>query len=349
MTPRRNFRCRRCLLDAPLVAIAAGASPRSTMIPSVTRLERAKRCRDPMRSQGKRMPSIEADVRETDVEWEKWGAKDPYFGVLTHDRYRSSKMAPEDYLAFFESGHGHVEAVLASCRRYFGEDFNPKRVLDFGCGVGRVLLPFAEVCDSVVGVDVSESMLAEARRNCARFGVTNATLVQADDTLSSVEGHFDLVHSTIVFQHIESNRGLDLISRLVQRVVPGGGVSIHVTYGREAADCHYGQPVPQQAKPAKPRPLYRRALSVVGGLMGARRPRVPEQIPQDGAQADPLMMMYHYDLSRIAYILQAAGANGFAAEFTDHGGELGATLYARVAARSGGTYAKADQPIQTVI
>jgi hypothetical protein len=41
------------------------------------------------------------------------------------------------------------------------------------------------------------------------------------------------------------------------------------------------------------------------------------------------MMMYHYDLSRIAYIFHAAGATGFHAEFTDHGGELGATLYAR--------------------
>src|SRR5690606_14862945 len=140
-----------------------------------------------------------------------WGARDPYFGVLTHDRYRSSRITADDYLAFFESGRGHVEAVLASCRRHFGESFQPQRVLDFGCGVGRVLLPFSEVCDEVVGVDVSESMLAEARRNCARFGVTNATLVRADDTLSAIDGKFDLIHSTIVFQHIESERGLDLI------------------------------------------------------------------------------------------------------------------------------------------
>ncbi len=46
------------------------------------------------------------------------------------------------------------------------------------------------------------------------------------------------------------------------------------------------------------------------------------------------MMMYHYDLSRIAYILHSAGATGFAAELTDHGGELGATLYARVGSRA---------------
>jgi SAM-dependent methyltransferase len=276
------------------------------------------------------MPKAEADVQETDVEWEKWGARDPYFGVLTHDRYRASTISADDYLAFFESGHGHVEAVLASCKRHFGEGFRPRRVLDFGCGVGRVLLPFAELCESVVGVDVSESMLAEARRNCARFGVTNATLVRGDDTLSAVEGQFDLVHSTIVFQHIESERGLDLISRLLELVAPDGVVSIHVTYGRDYGECRYGRPVLQQPEPPRLRPLYRRALSFVVGLVRPGRAPVAEPIAPPDAAADPQMLMYHYDLSRIAYILRSAGATGFVAELTDHGGELGVTLYARV-------------------
>jgi hypothetical protein len=294
------------------------------------------------------MPKAEAHVQETDVEWEKWGARDPYFGVLTHDRYRASTITADDYLEFFESGHGHVEAVLASCRRHFGESFQAQRVLDFGCGVGRVLLPFAELCEAVVGVDVSESMLAEARRNCARFGVTNATFVRADDTLSAVEGQFDLVHSTIVFQHIESDRGLDLIARLVELVAPGGGISIHVTYGRNYGKCRFGRPLPQQPEPPRRRPLYRRALSVVGGLARLGRPSVSEPTAAPDAAADPLMMMYHYDLSRIAYILHSAGATGFVAELTDHGGELGATLYASVGAGAAARRVNADRASSNV-
>src|SRR5690606_29222137 len=58
--------------------------------------------------------------------------------------------------------------------------------------------------------------------------------------------------------------------------------------------------------------------------------------PPDDGTADPLMMMYHYDLSRIAYILHMAGAAGFAAELTDHGGELGATLFARLPSAAAG-------------
>jgi hypothetical protein len=160
--------------------------------------------------------------------------------------------------------------------------------------------------------------------------VTNATLVRADDTLSAVEGQFDLVHSTIVFQHIENERGLDLIARLVKLVAPGGVVSIHVTYGRDHGECHYGKPVPQQPEAQRTRPLYRRALSVIGGLRRRGRSTVPEPSTPPDTAGDPQMMMYQYDLSCIAYILHSAGATGFAAELTDHGGELGATLYARV-------------------
>lgn len=266
-------------------------------------------------------------VHDTDVEWEKWGSRDPYFGVLTHDRFRSTALTAAAYNDFFESGRDYARTVLASCRRHFGIEFDPQRVLDLGCGVGRVLVPFAEMSESVVGTDVSESMLAEARRNCARFGITNAELVRSDDALTDVQGTFDLVHSTIVLQHIESERGLDLIARLVERIAPGGAAAIHVTYGRNYGKCRYGRPIPAPSPPTPTR--YRRMRAMVRDLLLPSRRKEPALAVQTAASADPVMMMYHYDLSRIAYIFHAAGATGFHAEFTDHGGELGATLYAR--------------------
>ena len=270
-------------------------------------------------------------VHDTDAEWEKWGSRDPYFGVLTHDRFRSTALTAAAYNDFFESGRLHVNQVLASCRRHFGIAFDPQRVLDFGCGVGRVLIPFSEVCATVVGTDVSASMLAEARRNCARFGVTNAELLLADDTLRAVEGPFDLVHSSIVLQHIESERGLDLIARLVERIAPGGGAAIHVTYGRDYGRCRYGRPIPDAPEPLPPPGLYRRVRSLVRSVI---RPPVQAAEPPRDTGGDPVMMMYHYDLSRIAYIFHAAGATEFHAEFTDHGGELGVNLFARTGVRN---------------
>jgi SAM-dependent methyltransferase len=271
-------------------------------------------------------------LHETDVEWEKWGARDPYFGVLTDERFRSAVLTESSYNDFFVSGRNHVAATLASCRRYFGEDFRADRVLDFGCGVGRLVVPFAEVCDTVVGTDISESMLAEARRNCARFGVKNVALVRSDDALSHVGGPFDLVHSVIVLQHIESERGLDLIARLVERVAPGGAAAIHVTYGRDYGECRYGCPIPPPPEPPQPPwTLSRRLRAMVRAFVRpAGRMQKPVGVEPPVVAGDPTMMMYRYDLSRIAYILHATGATGFHAEFTDHGGELGVTLFARL-------------------
>jgi SAM-dependent methyltransferase len=43
-------------------------------------------------------------------------------------------------------------------------------VLDLGCGIGRVATALAPRCRSVLGLDVSSGMVAEARRRCAGLG-----------------------------------------------------------------------------------------------------------------------------------------------------------------------------------
>src|SRR4051812_38611679 len=112
----------------------------------------------------------------TDHAWKQWGEKDPYFGVLTADKFRRHNLTAEAKAEFLDSGRGHVEYVLAMLRKHIDPAFAPRRVLDFGCGVGRLVIPFAREADEVVGVDVSEGMLAEARRNCDDAGARNVKL-----------------------------------------------------------------------------------------------------------------------------------------------------------------------------
>ena len=56
-------------------------------------------------------------------------------------------------------------------------------VLEIGCGTGAATVPFAEAVGDhgrVVGVDISEPMLAGARKRIAESGLGNVTLLQAD-------------------------------------------------------------------------------------------------------------------------------------------------------------------------
>ena len=65
------------------------------------------------------------------------------------------------------------------------------RYLDFACGTGRITEVVAPLVREAVGVDLSDSMLAEARRKCP-----GAHFVRADLTSEDVDiGQFDLATS----------------------------------------------------------------------------------------------------------------------------------------------------------
>jgi 2-polyprenyl-3-methyl-5-hydroxy-6-metoxy-1,4-benzoquinol methylase len=160
-------------------------------------------------------------------QWERFGATDPYYGVYSVDAYRQENLDADARRTFFASGEEHVDTVLATVRRLARPDFAPRSVLDHGCGVGRLVVPFAGRAERVVGVDVAPSMLAEARRNCAERGLHNVELVTAD-RLAGLAPEFDLVHSFIVLQHIPQRQGLEVFERLTALVAPGGVGYVHV-------------------------------------------------------------------------------------------------------------------------
>ncbi len=85
-------------------------------------------------------------------------------------------------------------------------------VLDLGCGIGRVAAAMLPRARSVLGLDVSAGMVAEAQRRCPdvrlRFAVTHGR-----DLAGVAEGGFDLV------------LGADCFPYLVQAGLAGGHVA----------------------------------------------------------------------------------------------------------------------------
>jgi SAM-dependent methyltransferase len=206
---------------------------------------------------------------------------------------------------FFESGEPHVHGVLATIRKRIDPAFVPRKVLEFGCGVGRLLIPFAAVAEEVIGLDVSPSMLQEARRNCDERQLRNVRLLQSDDDLSAVTDTFDLIHSCIVFQHIPPHRGRVIFANLLRHLRPGGIGAIHLTYSKTRFAATNGVAPPQSASP-----------------------RVPtSRIPCD---ADPEMQMNPYNMNEILFLTHQRGVHQCHVEFSDHGGELGVFLFFRV-------------------
>lgn len=245
-------------------------------------------------------------MSNSDRAWQKWGDTDPYFAVLTDERFRSG--AIEDNKAeFFSSGSENIDSHLAKAERHFGA-VRRGRALDFGCGVGRLSLPLARSFQQVVGVDIADAMLAEARSNAAAQGVDNVSFVKSDDALSNANGTFDFVITLIVLQHIPIARGLVIIGQLLDRVAPGGVANIHLSIDRNETPI-------QTARywAARNVPGLRHAASFI----------------RHGHKAPPLMQMNSYPLATVLAMFGARGFGSIVVDTEKHGPILTANLIAQ--------------------
>jgi SAM-dependent methyltransferase len=250
----------------------------------------------------------------TDKAWEDWGRLEPYYSVLTNPKFKMAEMDTDSKNLFFDSGRIHVDTVMHDIRQHVVSGFNPNTVLDFGCGVGRLVIPFSRLVREVVGLDVSQTMLQLAQENCSAQGVNNVRLHLSDDSLTVVASQkFDLVHSAIVFQHIPKDRGKLIFQRLLDCVAPGGVAAIQLLYSKSIYASTYGiAPAPEPA----PKRWYKRGR------------RVKETTPSE--HPTPEMQMNPYNVNELLYFMQIRGVKQFFSRFTDHGGELGLWMFFQV-------------------
>jgi malonyl-CoA O-methyltransferase len=105
---------------------------------------------------------------------------------------------------------------------------NPLRVLDVGCGTGRLLAGLHRTYPQarLFGADLAFGMCLTA---CTALDKSGSTLVTADaEALPFADGAFDLVTSTSTFQWLTT---LDHAFAEVRRVLAPGGVFLFALFG----------------------------------------------------------------------------------------------------------------------
>ena len=160
--------------------------------------------------------------------WEQLAADDPWRAVLTTVDGRALASDGEAREAFYRSGEEHVERIFSAIHAHFGER-HFEIAVDFGCGVGRVAIPLARRCSSVIATDIAPTMLALAADRLQAKQVMNVTLQASQDFVD--EGTpIDLFHSFLVLQHIWPDDGMRILGSVLPRVRTGGMAVIHVPY-----------------------------------------------------------------------------------------------------------------------
>lgn len=145
-------------------------------------------------------------------------------GLPADDRRATIHPTGRDGLkAYRESGIAQASALAQLATAWVGSG---ARVLDYGCGDGRVLAEWDTDLFTLMGADTSDGML----RACAKRA-PSAELLSPDDL---VPGSVDVAYCLALLIHLGHEDGLDLACDVARAVRPGGLVVL---------DFRVGQPV----------------------------------------------------------------------------------------------------------
>jgi ubiquinone/menaquinone biosynthesis C-methylase UbiE len=127
---------------------------------------------------------------------------------------------------FFRSGEKAIaEDILTDMTNICqGKDPQAMRVLEIGCGAGRLTRALSNIFGEVHAVDVSGEMVELARRAVADRPGVHVYQNNGCDLSVIPAQEFDFAYSAIVFQHIPSREVIENYVREVHRLLRPGAL-----------------------------------------------------------------------------------------------------------------------------
>lgn len=140
---------------------------------------------------------------------------------------------------FGETGRLHTKEFVVDALDLLTQRREPRslRILEIGCGIGRMTSHLAEIFGEIYAVDVSREMVQQARMRLAYLPNVTVQETSGFDFADFPEDFFDLVFSAYVFQHVPNVEVIRSNICDAYRVLRPGGVFKFQTSGI-ASEAH---------------------------------------------------------------------------------------------------------------
>ena len=129
------------------------------------------------------------------------------------------------------------------------------RVLDVASGPGFVAMAFAPKCQSVLGIDATDKLVARARAEASRGGISNVSFMLGDvERMPFGSGEFDLATCRFAFHHFAHPR--EVLAEMTRVLKPGARmVIVDMTTSEDPAKSDYHNRVERLCDPSHARAI----------------------------------------------------------------------------------------------
>lgn len=162
-------------------------------------------------------PDLEQVRERMRADWNARAAEDANYYVAFGRRAQSR----EEFLA---TASDLVKGLVRDLRYLPPAPPSCRRALEIGCGPGRLMLPLSRWFGEIHGVDVSDEMIALARKNLQGIAHAHVHVGSGSDLPQFADQSFDFVYSYAVFQHIPSHDVIWSYLREAGRVLKPGAI-----------------------------------------------------------------------------------------------------------------------------
>lgn len=145
-----------------------------------------------------------------------------------HARYWIATESFETEEVFAQSGENTAQALFQT----LGDVYQPSwKVLDIGCGIGRVLKPLAKHFHTLVGVDVSSTMIAQSKAWLSEYPHVTTFETSGVDLRDFNDQSFNLVYSYVAFQHMPRPVFEHYLGEINRILTPEGYLALQLPIG----------------------------------------------------------------------------------------------------------------------